>query len=146
MAWLLDVNALIALLDSDHVHHETMHHWFSGHAREGWATCPITENGVVRVLSQPAYPSGQRGPAEVIRILHRLKTSHHKFHQFWPDEVSITDESLFRAAYIVGSRQATDAYLLGLAARRRGKVVSFDRAMPWQGVHEGAANLVELPA
>lgn len=145
MAWLLDVNALIALLDSDHVHHEIMHRWFARHAREQWATSPLTENGVVRVLSQPAYPSGQRTPAEVIQVLRRLKNAHAHRHRFWPDEVSLTDAALFREEYVIGSKQVTDVYLLGLAMKRRGKLVSFDRALPWQAIHGGTRGLVELP-
>lgn len=144
MAWLLDVNALIALIDSDHVHHEVMHRWFARHVRQKWATTPITENGVVRVLSQPAYPSGQRAPAEVIRILRRLKTAHRKTHEFWPDEVSLTNTFLFDEDCVVGHRQVTDAYLLGLAKQRGGKVVTFDRGMPWQAIRGGDATLVEL--
>ena len=145
MTWLLDVNALIALIDSDHVHHEAMHRWFAVHAREGWATCPITENGLVRVLSQPAYPSGQRRPAEVIRILREVKMAQRKFHEFWADEISLTDESVFRAAYVVSARQVTDVYLLGLAAKRGGRLVSFDRGVPWQGIKHGTARLIEAP-
>src|SRR4051812_24623272 len=85
MAALLDVNALIALVDSDHVGHSAMQKWFLKHHRSGWATCPLTENGMVRVLSQPAYPSGQRSPAEVIQILHALKQAFEDSHRFWSD-------------------------------------------------------------
>ena len=74
---LLDVNALIALVDADHVKHDAMHRWFAAHVHEGWATCSITENGMVRVLSQPIYPSGQRTPAEVIDILARHPSTAH---------------------------------------------------------------------
>ena len=143
MAALLDVNALIALVDSDHTGHEAMQRWFAAHAGEGWATCPMVENGMVRVLSQPAYPSGQRAPAAVIEYLGVLKTAAH--YEFWPDGVSISDETLFDPAYIAGTRQVTDAYLLGLAARHGGRVVSFDRSMPWQAVRGRSRELVEWP-
>lgn len=145
MAFLLDVNAFIALLDSDHVHFETMHRWFAIHSSEGWSTCPITENGVVRVLSQPAYPSGHRRPDEVLEVVRSLKASHSKTHEFWADEISLTEETLFRPRYIVSSRQVTDVYLLGLAAKHGGKLVSFDQSLPWQAIHEGTANLIEVP-
>ena len=107
MSALLDVNALIALVDSDHVGHEAIQKWFMQHQRSGWATCPLTENGMVRVLSQPAYPSGQRSPAEVVQVLSALKMAFAGSHEFWPDEISITDSSIFEAALIAGARQVT---------------------------------------
>ena len=122
-----------------------MHRWFGAHARKGWATCPITENGLVRVVSQAAYPSGQRSPEEVIATLRRLKAARRESHQFWPDEISLTDESLFRADYIVGPRQVTDVYLLGLAAKHRGTLLSFDRSLPWQAIQGGTASLAHAP-
>src|SRR5882757_6185856 len=130
MAALLDVNALIALVDFGHVGHKAMQKWFSKHHKSGWATCPLTENGMVRVLSQPAYPSGQRTPAEVIQVLNSLKAAFATSHKFWPDDLSIADDSTFASALIGGSRQITDVYLLGLAAKRKGTMVSFDRSLP----------------
>ena len=145
MAALLDVNALIALVDRDHVDHDPIHRWFAAHATKGWATCSITENGMVRVLSQPAYPSGQRSPSEAIQVLRALKAAYRQVHEFWADDVSLSDDSLFVPAYITGPRQVTDAYLLGLAARRKQRVVSFDRSLPWQAIRNGSAQLIELP-
>lgn len=145
MAALLDVNALIALVDRDHVHHERMHRWFTGNANRGWATCSITENGMIRVLAQPKYPSGQRTPAEAIQVLRALKAAYRQVHEFWKDDVSLSDPSLFDPAYIAGARQVTDAYLLGLAARRKQRVVSFDRSLPWQAIRNGSPQLMELP-
>ena len=81
-AWLLDVNALIAFFDLDHIHHSVMRRWFLKHSREGWATCPLTENGVIRVLSQPAYPSGRLAPSDVIEILRELKLAQPDQHTF----------------------------------------------------------------
>lgn len=145
MAALLDVNALIALVDQDHVHHEPMRRWFRANAGRGWATCSITENGMVRVLAQPAYPSGQRKPAEAIQVLSALKAAYRQVHEFWKDDVSLSDPSLFDPVYIAGARQVTDAYLLGLAARRKQRVVSFDRSLPWQAIRNGSPQLMELP-
>jgi hypothetical protein len=144
-AVLLDVNFLIALVDSDHVGHQAAQKWFTAHHRAGWATCPLTENGMVRVLSQPAYPSGQRTPAEVIQILAALKTSFINSHQFWPDELSITDDSVFDNSLVAGTRQITDVYLLGLASRHKGALLSFDPSLPWQSVRGGSARLVQHP-
>lgn len=139
------MNALIALVDSDHVGHELIQRWFTKHHRSGWATCPLTENGMVRVLSQPAYPSGQRTPAEVIQILTALKASFNNSHHFWPDNVSISDDSLFNGALVAGTRQVTDIYLLGLALRNKGMMVSFDRSLIWQAVRGGSSKLVNYP-
>jgi toxin-antitoxin system PIN domain toxin len=143
MPSLLDVNALIALVDADHVGHEPMHRWFGKHANKGWATCPLTENGMIRVLSQTAYPSGRRSPAEVIEVLGSLKKAFSKSHLFWPDQVSLTDESLFLPQFITGSKVVTDAYLLGLAARHKAKLVSLDHSLPWQAIRGGSAGLIE---
>ena len=115
-------------------------------ANKGWATCPLTENGMIRVLSQTASPSGRRSPAEVIEILRSLKRTFPASHLFWPDEVSLTDESLFIPQFIVGSKAVTDAYLLGLAARHKARLVSLDRSLPWQAIRGGSAQLIEAPA
>jgi len=144
MAALLDVNGLISLVDSDHVAHKTMRRWFNGHWKSGWATCPLTENGMVRVLSQPTYPSGQRTPAEVIQILNVLKESFAEAYSFWADDASITDATLFDAALVAGARQVTDIYLIGLAVRQRGVLVSFDRSLVWQAVKGGDARFVHV--
>jgi uncharacterized protein len=146
VAALLDVNALIALVDSDHIAHDAMQKWFIKHHRGGWATCPLTENGMVRVLSQPAYPSGKRTPAEVIQVLKALKASFENSYQFWADDISIVDNSLFKSGLIAGTRQVTDVYLLGLAAQQGGTLVSFDRSLAWQAVEGGSARLVQNPA
>jgi toxin-antitoxin system PIN domain toxin len=145
VAALLDVNALIALVDSDHVGHEAIQKWFMKHHRAGWATCPLTENGMVRVLSQPAYPSGQRTPAEVIQVLNALKASFENTYRFWADDISIADNSLFKSDLIAGTRQVTDVYLLGLAAQQGGTLVSFDRSLAWQAIQGGSARLVQHP-
>jgi toxin-antitoxin system PIN domain toxin len=142
---LLDVNCLIALLDLDHVHHIAMGRWFETHSSAGWSTCPITENGLVRVMSLAQYPSGRRVPEQIVEHLETLKTIHQKSHHFWPDDVSLTDNSVFRREHLAGSRQVTDAYLLGLAQKHQAKLVSFDRTLPWQAIRGGTAQLIETP-
>lgn len=146
MAALLDVNALIALMDTDHVDHGSMQHWFLLNQGKGWATCPHTENGFVRVLSQAAYPSGQRTPAEAIQALSALKNAFDDSYQFWPDDVSLSDPGLFNAPLIAGTRQVTDAYLLGLASRYSATLVSFDRSLAWPAVVGGSQKLIQHPA
>ena len=145
MIYLLDVNALIALADRDHIHFEAMDRWFAAHRHEGWATCPLTENGMVRVLSQPNYAGGSRRPADVIAFLSAFKAASAS-HQFWADDVSLSDATLFRPDFIIGPRQVPGVYLLGLAAHRNGTVVSFDRSMPWQAISNGKRTLVHTPA
>jgi hypothetical protein len=145
MVALLDVNALIALVDADHVGHLAIRKWFMKHYRSGWATCPLTENGMVRVLSQAAYPSGQRTPAEVIEVLNALKKAFVNSYEFWPDDISIADDSAFESGLIAGTRQVTDVYLLGLAARHQGTMVSFDRSLTWQAVRGASERLIQHP-
>ena len=126
--YLLDVNVLIALFDPAHANHESAHDWFARIGSAAWATCPITENGFVRVVSHPRYPTVEVLPAEVLEHL-RTFTRNHSGHEFWPDSVSLTDESLFSAAFLTASGNVTDAYLMGLAVKYGGKVATFDRAM-----------------
>ncbi len=142
---LLDVNALIALVDLDHVEHRAMEKWFLKHHSSGWATCPLSENGMVRVLSQAAYPSGQRTPAEVVQILNALKAAFDDSYEFWPDDVSLSDGEIFDEALIAGPRQVTDAYLLGLAMRHDATIVSFDKALPWHAVRGASASMIQCP-
>jgi hypothetical protein len=129
---LLDVNFLIALFDPEHVHHEPAHSWFGGHRSSGWATCPLTENGVVRILSNPAYSASVEPPAEIARRLASFRKS--GGHVFWPDDVSLCDPELFNLA--VGHRHLTDVYLLGLAVRHGGRLATFDRSIPVKAVRE----------
>jgi uncharacterized protein len=124
---LLDVNVLIALFHPDHVHHELAHDWFADHRRDGWATCPLTENGFVRVLSHPASGIGEQ-PAPLIERLSTFCRSGD--HVFWSGTVSLRDATLFDAAFFSGPRQLTDIYLLGLAKKMGGRLVTFDRTIP----------------
>lgn len=139
---LLDVNVLVALFDPAHPNHEEAHRWFGRHRKRGWAICPTTLNGCVRVLSNPAYPSVEATPAEVISRLRTLCSS--PDHAFWHDEVSLLDEALFRPQLISGHRRITDVYLLGLAVRRRGKLVTFDRSIPLKAVIGAEPRHLEL--
>ena len=129
---LLDVNVLVALFDPDHVHHEAAHDWFADSREDGWATCAVTENGFVRVLSNPAYAAPLSRPAGLVERLRQLCASGH--HTFWPDTVSLRDARLFNAAMIRGSRQVTDIYLLGLAKKMGGCLATFDRSLPLSAV------------
>lgn len=124
---LLDVNVLVALFDPDHVHHAAAHEWFAANRSGGWATCPITENGLVRILSNAAYSGVHETPAAIARRLGTLCTSGQ--HVFWPDEVSLRDRRIFTSGAFT-HRQVTDVYLLGLATAKRGRLATFDRRIP----------------
>jgi hypothetical protein len=140
---LLDVNFLIALFDPDHIHHEAAHAWFAAHRSLGWASCPLTENGVVRILSNPAYSPSPERPADIARRLSSFRESGD--HVFWPDDVSLCDSTLFNLS--VSHRHLTDVYLLGLAVRRGGRLATFDRSIPLKAVPEArSAHLVVVDA
>jgi len=127
-AALLDVNVLIALFDPDHVHHEIAHDWFADHRAAGWATCPLTENGFVRVLGNPARGGEITRVPELIVRLRTFCAS--GYHEFWPDSISLCDERLFHPSLARGHKQLTDVYLLGLAVKRGGCLVTFDGKVP----------------
>lgn len=142
MRALLDINVLIALFDSDHVDHQRARDWLDGEIEHGWASCAITQNGFVRILSQPHYPSPVPPSQALDRLTRATGTKHHRF---WSCSVSITDEHLIDRARVHGPRQVTDAYLLALAAANEGRFVTFDRSIPRSAVREaGEANLVVL--
>ena len=125
---LLDVNLLVALFDPDHVHHDTAHDWFADTRGAGWATCPLTENGVVRILSNLRYSPAAEPPARIVDRLRAFCASGH--HVFWADDVSLRDDQRFVADAPVSHRQITDIYLLGLAKRHGGRLATFDRTIP----------------
>ena len=123
---LLDINVLLALLDSDHVDHERAHHWLNEEIAAGWASCAVTENGFVRILSQPRYP-GPVPPAQAIKLLRQACRSGH--HAFWPCDVSVLDPRVVDGLRLHSPRQVTDAYLLALAVAHEGRFVTFDRSV-----------------
>lgn len=125
---LLDVNVLVALFDPDHVHHDLAHDWFADRRPAGWATCPVTENGLIRVISNPKYRPDPPRAAVAVDQLRRFCASGH--HHFWPDSVSLHDAKLFTLGAAHGHRQITDVYLLGLARTKEGTLVTFDRTIP----------------
>ena len=129
---LLDINVLVALFDPDHVHHDIAHDWFADHHAQGWASCPITQNGLIRVLSNPRYGSPLSSLRAVREAVRRFVSS--KEHEFWPDDISLADNTLFDVSAIAGHRQLTDVYLLGLATKWKGHLVTLDRSSPARAV------------
>lgn len=142
MRALLDVNVLIALLDADHTLHRGAMAWFEANAPTGWASCPITENGCVRIMSHPGYPH----PLPVHTVVERLAEARaDRHHEFWPDDISLTNRRVADSSRIHGRRQITDAYLLALAVHRSGRFVTFDTSVPRDAVvGAGASHLVVL--
>jgi len=141
MRALLDVNVIIALLDPDHAFHDRAHAWWAMNAKRGWASCPLTENGVIRIMSNPNYSQKMRfTPGDLISRLRGFALQSN--HEFWPDEISLRDENIFAADRIHSSRHLTDLYLLALAAKHDGRLVTFDKGVPLSAVSNAkAANL-----
>lgn len=118
---LLDVNALVALAWDSHVHHDRMVNWFRANGSDGWATCPVTESGFVRVSSNPKVLPSALGVEDARRVLEALRAV--AGHRFLTDDVSIVASDVPR---LVGHRQITDAHLLTLARRHGTRVLTFD--------------------
>jgi toxin-antitoxin system PIN domain toxin len=127
MRALLDVNVLLARLDLDHTHHDLARNWLSHNRDHGWATCPLTENGFARIIAQPRYSN----PIAISEAAALLRTQIGiSGHEFWEDDISITDGSRFDHRYILRPSQITDVYLLALAVKNEGRFVTFDRGIP----------------
>jgi toxin-antitoxin system PIN domain toxin len=139
---LLDVNVLVALFDPNHIHHLTAHDWFAETRGQGWVTCPLTENGLIRVLSNPRYPGRRTTVDDSAQRLRMFCESDQ--HQFWEDSLSVLDGSV-QTPHIQGHRQVTDVYLLALAVARGGRLVTFDAAMSIAAVRNATpAHLIVL--
>ncbi len=137
MRALLDVNVLIALLDAAHIHHRLATRWLSEALDAGWATCPLTQIGCIRIMSQPAYP-GARQTAEVAqRLADACKDGSH---MFWSADVNPFGGQGLRWERVLGHRQLTDAYLLALAVKHGGRFVTFDRRITPHPVHGARAD------
>ena len=127
MTFLLDVNVLIALIDPAHVSHDAAHAWFEREGHRSWATCPLTENGVLRIIGSPKYPNTPGSPAVVADIVRALRGG--TGHVFWGDAISLFDENYTDVSQVLTSAQVTDTYLLSLAAAQGGKLATFDRRL-----------------
>src|SRR5580765_227728 len=125
---LLDVSVLVALFNPGHDHHEAAHDWFADNQGSGWATCPLTENGLLRVLGNSKRAGQFMALPDLTGYLRRFCEAAE--HQFWPDDVSLRDQHLFNMDVIRGHQQLTDVYLLALAAKRRGRLATFDQHVP----------------
>lgn len=134
--YLLDVNLLIALAWPQHVHHSQAHDWFDRRGSESWATCPLTQLGFVRISSNPKIVAQAVSPREAFAALERMTAL--PGHSSWPDDVSPAGQAEFAALSLVGHRQVTDAYLLALCRRNKGRLATLD-----QGVAELCSSVAE---
>jgi toxin-antitoxin system PIN domain toxin len=131
----LDINVLIALIDPGHVQHDRAHVWFAARGQKAWATCPITENGVLRIVGHPRYPNSPSSPAAVAELLAAFRQL--PGHAFWADDVSLFDRKYLSAARLLDSAHVTDAYLLALARAHGGQLATFDRRLVTDAVMNG---------
>jgi uncharacterized protein len=139
MTFLLDINVLIALIDPAHVGHDAAHRWFEERGHKAWATCPLTENGVIRIVGHPKYPDAPGPPSAVAAIVAELRTL--PGHIFWPDNISLVGAKHIDAAQMLTSGQVTDSYLLALAVVHEGQLATFDRRLSTKAVNGGKAAL-----
>ena len=139
MTFLLDVNVLIALIDPTHIGHDAAHRWFGATGIASWATCPLTENGVIRIVGHPRYPNSAGSPAAVAPIVARLRAL--PGHAFWKDDLSLVESDLVDVGQIATPGQVTDTYLLALAVANKGQLATFDRRLSPKAVRRGRVAL-----
>lgn len=136
---LLDVNVLIALIDPAHVRHDDAHDWFAKLGKRHFATCPITENGVVRIVGHPKYPNSPGPPGVVMRLLVALREL--PGHVFWPDSISIADVTCFNPSKLTSHSRVTDSYLHGIAIANGGLLATMDQRLATDIVADGRGSI-----
>ena len=134
-ACLLDVNVLIALVDPAHVQHDLAHEWFARVGRKAFATCPLTENGLIRIVGHPRYPNSPGPPSVVLQSLAAIRGL--AGHEFWPDDLSVADEGFFAASLLSSHSRVTDSYLLALAHAKGGRLATMDLKLATEVVPGG---------
>jgi len=139
---LLDVNVLIALIDTKHVDHAMAHEWFDRVSSDGWATCPLTQNGVIRIVGHSGYPNSPGAPAIVAETV--AAALDWPGHHFWPDDVSLLTDAGIDRSRLLRSKQITDTYLLALAVKHGGRLATLDRRFATDAVSGGREALVVL--
>ena len=140
--YLLDVNVLIALVDPAHVQHDQAHEWFGRTGKKAFATCPITENGLLRIVGHPKYPNSPGAPSAVVASLSAMRSL--PGHQFWEDTISIADAEHIDATRLSSHSQVTDTYLLALARAHGGRLASMDRRLVVDAVVGGRLLLAQI--
>lgn len=142
MIGLLDANVLIALFDPLHLHHQAAHTWFEANRRNRWATCAMTENAFIRILSNPRYPGGSIAVVDALLALRTFCAAGE--HVFWGSTLSLREPERFRWHRVHGHRQITDMYLLALSVANHGKLVTFDSRISLILVADATAENLEL--
>jgi len=137
--YLLDVNVLIALIDPAHVEHDQAHRWFGHIGHKAFATCPITENGLLRIVGHPRYPNSPGPPGAVAGALVAIRGL--PGHEFWADSISLADSSLVDASLLSSHSRVTDSYLLALARANKGRLATLDRKLATEVVADGRSSL-----
>jgi toxin-antitoxin system PIN domain toxin len=141
-AFLLDVNVLIALAHEDHVAHGKVKRWFRGATDLRWATCPLTEAGFVRIVSNPRYQEPTVAATEALAMLAALKAV--PGHEFWPLDFGFDEAVAPFAERFFGHQQVSDVYLLALANRRKGRLATLDRGLTFLAGDEFADSVLRL--
>ncbi|MBK1875668.1 TA system VapC family ribonuclease toxin [Pelagicoccus mobilis] len=121
--YLLDVNVLLALFDPSHPRHNDCHEWISTQGSFAWASCPMSENGFARVISNPKYPGIETTPSDALAYLSKFVAS--SDHTFWPDSISLREFNLSRFS----PKQITDAYFVLLAFNNQGILATLDKRL-----------------
>lgn len=135
MTYLLDVNILIALLDTLHIHHKKSENWFFDIASKSWATCPITENGFLRIVTSTAYENIDANFKEALTRLNHLREIGN--HNFWSDEISFPSSKDLFPQYVINSKEITDIYLILLAKKNKGKLATLDKKIKSDAIVDG---------
>ncbi|SHN25708.1 TA system VapC family ribonuclease toxin [Rhizobacter sp. OV335] len=133
--YLLDVNVLIALVDPEHIQHDQAHDWFARVGRKAFATCPLTENGLIRIIGHPKYPNSPGPPSTALQSLVAIRSL--AGHKFWPDDLSIADEEFFAPELLSSHSRVTDSYLLALAYAHGGRLATMDQKLATEVVPGG---------
>ena len=139
-----DINMLLAMLDPMHVNHHKARGWYAEVGSKGWATCPLTENGLVRIISLPSYPGIRVKTETALFLLQAAVESSTAKHYFWQDGVSLRDRNLVNPAKIAGPKQITDVYLLALCQQNGGTLVTLDAKMTVSAIVSPRADLLRI--
>jgi len=137
--YLLDVNILIALIDPAHIQHEHIHEWFGRVGHRSFATCPLTENGLLRIVGHPKYPNSPGPPSALVVALQAMRAM--AGHAFWPDSISLVGSTFVDASQLISHTRVTDSYLLGLARANKGVLATLDTKLATEVVADGAKYL-----
>lgn len=141
---LLDVNVLIALVDPAHIQHDQAHDWFARVGHEAFATCPLTENGLIRIIGHPKYPNSPGPPGTVLQSLSAIRGL--PGHHFWPDDISLADPAFMAPELLSSHARVTSSYLLPLAHSKGGRLATMDRKLATEVVPGGRKALALIQA